>query len=190
MMNKKPLIGVSICAVILLVLGSFTNVVGYQSEKSTTMSESPLFSIRTQKATNKQQNIFTSQYLGKGKGTLLQFPARVNRTELFQKAIEFISDMNDETFEKFTELFVSRIKQDDTITDINLDEIKEILRQSRAKHEIVMNSFISEPTYHATVLCPTLCNWFLGCIPFWIVQFLAIIPAFIVYLIVYFFRVW
>jgi hypothetical protein len=30
-MNKKPLIGVSICAVVLLVLGSLSNVVGYQS---------------------------------------------------------------------------------------------------------------------------------------------------------------
>jgi hypothetical protein len=30
-MDKKPLIGVSICAVVLLVLGSLSNVVGYQS---------------------------------------------------------------------------------------------------------------------------------------------------------------
>jgi hypothetical protein len=30
-MNKKPLIGVSICAVVLLVIASLTNVVGYQS---------------------------------------------------------------------------------------------------------------------------------------------------------------
>ncbi len=29
-MDKKPLIGVSICAVVLLVLGSLSNVVGYQ----------------------------------------------------------------------------------------------------------------------------------------------------------------
>ncbi|HWR63378.1 MAG TPA: hypothetical protein VN365_03140 [Candidatus Thermoplasmatota archaeon] len=30
-MDKKPLIGISICAVVLLVLGSLNNVVGYQS---------------------------------------------------------------------------------------------------------------------------------------------------------------
>ncbi len=30
-MDKKPLIGVSICAVVLLILGSLSNVVGYQS---------------------------------------------------------------------------------------------------------------------------------------------------------------
>ena len=34
-MDKKPLIGVSILAVVLLVLGSLSNVVGYQSVKST-----------------------------------------------------------------------------------------------------------------------------------------------------------
>jgi hypothetical protein len=34
-MDKKPLIGVSICAVVLLVLASLSNVVGYQSVKST-----------------------------------------------------------------------------------------------------------------------------------------------------------
>ncbi|DAC73364.1 MAG TPA: hypothetical protein DSN98_00320 [Thermoplasmata archaeon] len=33
-MNTKPLIGISICAVILLVLGSLTNVVGYQTFQS------------------------------------------------------------------------------------------------------------------------------------------------------------
>jgi len=37
-MDKKPLIGVSICAVVLLVLGSLTNVVGYQTVQS---SENP-----------------------------------------------------------------------------------------------------------------------------------------------------
>jgi hypothetical protein len=42
-MDKKPLIGVSICAVVLLVLGSLSNVVGYQSVKSTTVNESPLW---------------------------------------------------------------------------------------------------------------------------------------------------
>jgi hypothetical protein len=33
-MDKKPLIGVSLCAVVLLVLGSLTNVVGYQTIQS------------------------------------------------------------------------------------------------------------------------------------------------------------
>jgi len=37
-MDKKPLIGVSICAVVLLVLGSLSNVVGYQTVQSSSQS--------------------------------------------------------------------------------------------------------------------------------------------------------
>ena len=37
-MDKKPLIGVSICAVVLLVLGSLSNVVGYQTVQSSNQS--------------------------------------------------------------------------------------------------------------------------------------------------------
>jgi hypothetical protein len=48
-MDKKPLIGVNILAVVLLVMGSLSNVVGYQSVKSMTVKDSPLFATRTQK---------------------------------------------------------------------------------------------------------------------------------------------
>jgi hypothetical protein len=189
-MERKPLIGVSICAVLLLILCSLSNVVGYQSVKSTAVNDSPLFQTRTQRATNQQQNVLTSQYLGIGKENLLQFPIRDNTTELLKRAIDIISKMDDKTFEKFTELFLRRIRQDDTVSDTNLDKIMVMLPQIRVKPEIIINSYTREPTYHVTVDCPTLCNWFPGCIPFWIVQFLGIIPFFIVYLIVYFFRVW
>jgi hypothetical protein len=37
-MDKKPLIGISICAVVLLVLGSLSNVVGYQTVQSSNQS--------------------------------------------------------------------------------------------------------------------------------------------------------
>jgi hypothetical protein len=43
--DKKPLIGVSILAVVLLVLGSLSNVVGYQSVRSTAQSDSSLSAI-------------------------------------------------------------------------------------------------------------------------------------------------
>ncbi|MCJ7698445.1 MAG: hypothetical protein MUO73_08980 [Thermoplasmata archaeon] len=66
-MNKYPLIGISIIAVVLLVLGSLTNVVGYQSVKSTVLSDSPLFSVRTKRAINQVGgDTLTFNYLGKG----------------------------------------------------------------------------------------------------------------------------
>jgi hypothetical protein len=142
-MKKYPLIGRSIIAVVLLVLGSLTNVVGYQSVKSTTLNESPLFKIRTQKATNQQQNILTSQYLGKGKGNLLYFPMRDNRTELLKRVIEYISKMDDKTFARFTALCIQKVKQDKTLNDTNPNEILQVLRQLKIKPEIIINSFIN-----------------------------------------------
>jgi len=68
MMDKKPLIGVSICAVVLLVLGSLSNVVGYQSVKST-VTDSPLFRVKIQRFLHNQPNKITYRYLGEGKNS-------------------------------------------------------------------------------------------------------------------------
>jgi len=54
-MDKYPLIGVSIIAVVLLVLSSLTNVIGYQTVKSTIVNESPLFNIRIKRAINNER---------------------------------------------------------------------------------------------------------------------------------------
>jgi len=134
-MDKKPLIGVSICAVVLLVLGSLSNVVGYQSVKSTTVNDSPLFSMRTQRATNQQQNITTSQYLGMGKGNRWQFPTRDNRTEQLNKVIDIISKMDDKTFHRFVEKIIPLISQKENTKDIDFTDIEQALHQLRKNSE-------------------------------------------------------
>jgi hypothetical protein len=188
MMDKEPLIGVSICAVVLLVLGSLSNVVGYQSVKSTAMNDSPLFSMRTKRAINQASgNILTSDYIGKELGNLLQFPIRDNRTESLIKAIAIISKMDDKTFERLTELCIQRAKQDKTLSDTTPIYIAQMLHQFRTKPETILNSFIrgnnpdmtSSPFYTS---CYTVCHWFPGCIP--IVMIFQII-SFIVYTIYY-----
>ncbi len=63
---KKPLIGVSICAVMLLVLSSLTIVVGYQSVKSSPMSDSPLFRLKLQGFLNHSEKRIKIHYLEKG----------------------------------------------------------------------------------------------------------------------------
>jgi hypothetical protein len=168
-MDRKPLIGVSICAVVLLVMSSLSNVVGYQSVKSTAVNDSPLFRTRTQKIINQQQNVLTSQYLGKGKGNLLYFPMRDNRTESLKRAIEIISKMDDNAFAQFTVLCIQRARQDNTLCDTNSNEIALILRQLRAKPETVIHSFI-ERTNNATTSDWVSCRWFPGCIPYLIIS--------------------
>ena len=171
-MDKKPLIGVSICAVVLLVLGSLTNVVGYQSVKSTAVNESPLFSMRTQRATNQQQNIITSQYLGMGKGNILQFPIRDNQTKILNKVIESIKKMDDETFERFTQLCIQKIKQDNSFSDLNPYEIKQMLYALRTQP-----NRINFNTTSPTIWEHSICNWNPGC---------AIVNIFgIIYLIIW-----
>ncbi len=164
-MDKKPLIVVSICAVVLLVLGSLSYVVGYQSVKST-MNDSPLFQTRTQRAVNQQQNIIASRYLGMGKENLLRFPTRDNNTESVIKVIEFISKMDDKTFKSFTELIIQRVKRDITLSNTNSNEILRTLNLLRIKPEIIHNFPINRHNQNMTIsdIRPTICPWFPGCI--------------------------
>jgi hypothetical protein len=172
--EKKWLaVGISITAVVLLVLGSLSNVVGYQSVKSTVVNDSPLFSTRTQRATNQQQNILTSQYLGMGKGNPLQFPMRDNQTESLKRVIEYISKMDDKTFAFFTELVIQRSKQDGTLRNLNQNVIIQILSQLRTKSITLLNSPFYKNNYKSDM--PTLLNWFPGCwLYYWLWAFLAI----------------
>jgi len=180
-MDKKPLIGVSICAVVLLVLGSLTNVVGYQSVKSTTVNDSPLFNMRTQKATNQKQNIITSQYLGKG--NRWQFPMRDNRTEQLKKAIDIISKLDDKTFARFTALCIQHAKQDNTLGDTSPNEITRVLNQLRTKSETIPYSFTNRNYQNKTSSdLYTIDVWFPGYILNIIFVVIMIIFALIFYI--------
>ena len=167
-MDKKPLIGVSILAVVLLVLGSLSNVVGYQSVKST-INDSPLFATRTQRAINQQQNVITSQYLGMGKETLLQFSTRDNRNEQLKKAIDIISKMDDTTFERFTELCIQRAKQHESLKELTPSSIVKALHTLKTKSVKIINSFMNGSNQKITTYgMITFCVWFPGCIPIFI----------------------
>jgi hypothetical protein len=133
--DKKPLIGVSICAVVLLVLGSLSNVVGYQSVKSTAVNDSPLFSVRTKRAINQVGgDTLTFNYLGKGQYSM-PFPVIDNRTELIQKVIDRIKTMDDDTFNRFIDYAVNQINHKDNLKDINVKEFIKELRQLRKSTE-------------------------------------------------------
>jgi hypothetical protein len=173
--DKKPLIVVSICAVVLLVLGSLSNVVGYQSVKST-VNDSPLFQTRTQRATNQQQNSITSKYLGMGKETLWQIPISDNKTEQLRKAIDIISKMDDKTFEQFIKSCIQKVRQDNTFSETN-NEIIQMLQLLRKQSKTIIFSFTNKnnqewlPTYDFYSVCIA----FPGC---WIILIvLAIIFA-------------
>jgi hypothetical protein len=187
-MDKKPLIGVSICAVVILVLASLSNVVGYQSVKSTVVNDSPLFQTRTQRATNQQQNILTSQYLGMGKGNILYFPIRDNKTELLKKAILIISKMNEKTFARFIELCIQKTRKDINLKDVNSNEIIQLLHSLRNNPKIINNYLINRDNHNITLSnLNTICHWHPGCmingLYFFLVIFVALSITYIALLI-------
>ena len=76
-MNKKILIG-CIIAVVILILVSFTGVVGYQTTKSSDVARtSPLFSIRSTRAIDKESKDLTCDYVGKGVENSLSIPREI-----------------------------------------------------------------------------------------------------------------
>ncbi|UCF12307.1 MAG: hypothetical protein JSW06_09740 [Thermoplasmatales archaeon] len=122
-MNKKILIG-SIGAVIILVLVSFTGVVGYQTTKSTTITRvSPLFKVRTNRAIGEESKEISCKYVGKG--NTLPFPERDDKTVVVQKVVDSIRKMDDEAFEKFIAYIINHVQKDKRFNDINPEEIRE-----------------------------------------------------------------
>jgi hypothetical protein len=129
--NKKLLICGSILAVVLIVLASFTSVVGFQSTKSK-LVDSPLFSIRTRRAIDaEEQDTITCEYVGKGKEIVIPLPIRDNRISLLNKVLTSIERMNDKQFQRFSALIINRIRQDNRYKSIDTDEIDSALSQLR-----------------------------------------------------------
>jgi hypothetical protein len=135
-MNKYPLIGVTILAVVLLILGSLSNVVGYQSIQSSGVNDSPLFNVRTQRATNQQQNSITSQYLGKGIESNLYFPKLANRIVSLQQFIERIGAMNENEFGRFKNLVKSSLSEEKKDKNLDMTTIVLLLKQIRVHTNI------------------------------------------------------
>jgi len=66
-MQKSPVMVLCIAIACLIVLASFTSVVGFQSIKSNSAKISPLFRIRTKRAINTEsKDTLTSDHVGEG----------------------------------------------------------------------------------------------------------------------------
>jgi hypothetical protein len=95
MKRKYLAIGVSILVVVLLVLGSLSNVVGYQSLQSSDVNDSPLFSIRIKKAINKaDEGSIISNYLDKNSDINLQIPTVDSKIILVRNLVDTLTKMN------------------------------------------------------------------------------------------------
>ena len=136
-MNKKILIG-SIIAVVILVLVSFTGVVGYQTTKSSTIARaSPLFSVRSSRAIDGKSKEFTCDYIGKGETTLLAIPKKHQYDMLISKFNHRFKNMDDEEFDRFIINYITNIAKDYKLDKNGIGLLVDIIKSSRYNPNIV-----------------------------------------------------
>ncbi len=152
-MRKDILIG-SIIAVVILVLVSFTGVVGYQTTKSSTIAKaSPLFSIRSKRAIDEESKDLTCDYVGKGNGIDILLPIKNSKAESLDRFLNIIRTMDDKSFDRFVKIVIANINQNNKINDVEVNdkEIAVMLSQLRDNSEVIKNNFMmiddKEPTF-------------------------------------------
>lgn len=107
---KKKILILSISAAVLIVVASFSSVIGTNSLASTQEIDSPLFTIRTQRSIQTEsKQIVHSEYLGKGQASHLFIAARPTLSTAIDKTIKMIQQ-NPAFFAKFLEALCSNPK--------------------------------------------------------------------------------
>ncbi|UCF12265.1 MAG: hypothetical protein JSW06_09520 [Thermoplasmatales archaeon] len=117
-MNKKILLG-SILSVIILILVSFTSVIGYRSVESD-VKVSPLFNIRSSKAIGKESKDITCDYVGKGEESILSIPRLDTRRALL---IDRISRMDDKSYNMLLAQTINYLTIRNQLKDKNIGKI-------------------------------------------------------------------
>ena len=166
-MKKKILIG-SIIAIIILILVSFTGVVGYHTTKSNVRA-SPLFNIRTSRAIDEESKDITCDYVGKGEETSIHLSSRMKRTERVQKVISIIGKMDGKAFSKFIGRIILHLKSKEQMADTETSYVIQALHNIREnpndkKYYDTENNPIDETVEYVS------CRWFPGCYIFIIIR--------------------
>jgi hypothetical protein len=174
---KKKIMLVSIFAVAILIFLSFTNVVGFQNMKTNSDTVvTPLFSFRNKRAINKEQDIETYDYLGKGKEFPISIPKRDNKKALFQDFIIRIKQMDDKAFNKFVTNIIAHLNQDDNFQDYTVRKIILTLSFLRNNPKMLLEDINIEKNEHFNAQFTSFCTldgmWLPGC---YIMEFLSFI---------------
>jgi len=114
--------------------------------------------VRIKRAINEESKALTCEYIGKGK--LMPFPMRDDRTTSIQKVVDGISKMNKAEFDRFIKLVIKHLQKDDKIKDENIPKLINVIRQLRDNPELLKNYvFDWENDFIATID-----EWFPGCL--------------------------
>jgi hypothetical protein len=185
-MKKKIILG-SIFAVVILIFLSFTNVVGIHTVDSNSDSVSyPLFSIRTKRAINEEQEFETGSYLGKGKELPILIPKRDSKKALFQDFIVRINQMDDKSFIKLVNNIITHLNQDDDSHNYNTRKIILTLNILRNNPKMGQDYIIAENNDYFkgfTSGCTIEDEWVPGCLFLMIADLLFIFAFLLLYVI-------
>jgi len=123
---------------------SFTGVVGYQTKSSTIARASPLFSVRSKRALDKESKDLTCDYVGKGEGINIPLPTRNSKGVSFDRLVDTIKRMDDKSFDKFVKRVIANINQNNKINGIYVsnEEIEFMLYQLRDNSEAVKKNYM------------------------------------------------
>jgi len=80
-----------------------------------------------------EQNDITTDYLGNGEETNLQFSSRLKRTIQAQKAVDIISKMDDKAFSRFIARIIFRLKYQEQMTGKETSDVLQALYRIREK---------------------------------------------------------
>jgi hypothetical protein len=122
---KKKIIISSIIIIILLISATLTSVVGYKSDE-TNKIESPLFNIRIKNVIQKDNENYKYNYIGKNKDLPIFFPIKDRTINAFQKAVDSISKLNEQTFTRFVKKACNKLHDSNVVADEDLPKIKDL----------------------------------------------------------------
>ena len=138
-MNKKILLG-CIGAIVIIMLASFSSVIGEQTRNSSEMKDSPLFHIRTLRATdNPNGEAITTDYIGKGKSITLPLSTHSNTQLFFRKAIESINKIDEASFNNFLETAVNKLRESEMVNKEDIPKLEELFHFLRKNPDEVKN---------------------------------------------------
>jgi len=135
-MNNKIVMG-SIGAVIILILVSFTTVIGFQSTDSSKVKLSPLFQIRTKQIIDDEKlEKMESNYLGKNSNDMIPFSIDTSKNRMIQTMITRIQRMDTTEFSAFKQLLLQKCREDSKLNH-QLELIENELEKIRDNPELL-----------------------------------------------------
>jgi hypothetical protein len=137
-MNKKILLG-SIISVVILILVSFTSVVGYNNIESDIQS-SPLFNIRSSRAIDEENKDLSCEYVGKGIENNIFIPKRIDGISPFLKFIYSLIKINEKVHNPNINNLLQQYIHNDIIEIEQISEIEDKVNQLNEESDI-LNEF-------------------------------------------------